>query len=90
MSPIKETDGYMIYVSQHGKYIEFPKRARYKRNPNRSYYSGDFADGEVVLFSNFSGDDDKTSMGYAWYFGTECKRGNFIDLDEVEEITDGE
>lgn len=88
MAPTGETETHMIYVTPRGKRLAFPKRARYKRNPMRVYTISDFADGEIVTFSNFSGDVKATSEGCAWYFGTDCKHGNLIDLDDIEEIVD--
>ena len=86
MAPTGETETHMIYVNAAGVRMEFPKVARYKRNPNRLYTINDFEDGEIVTFSNFCGNDKSTGQGYAWYFGTKSKHGNFIDLDEIEEV----
>ena len=90
MSPSKETETHIVYVSPQGKLINFPKRARYKRSPDRIYFSGDFADGEIVTFSNFSGNSVSTSDGNAWYFGCDCKHGRLININEIEELVDGE
>ena len=90
MSPSKETETHIVYVSPQGKLINFPKKAIYRRNPDRIYFSLDFADGEVVTFSNFSGKTSSTSEGYAWYFGWDCKHGRLININEIEELVDGE
>ena len=86
MSPSKETDTHMVYVSMTGKVVRFPKVARYRRNADRVYTINSFADGELVTFSNFSGNAQRTEDGNAWYFGQTCKHGDFINVDELEEI----
>lgn len=84
MSPLKETENTMVYVSPTGKVLEFPKIGWYKRDPNRVYTVMDFADGEYVTFSNFSDDSASTSEGNAWYFGWLSDHGRFINIDEIE------
>ena len=86
MSPSKETDTHMIYVSMTGKVVRFPKVAKYKRSVDHVYTINSFADGELVTFSNFSGNAQSTADGNAWYFGHMCKHGNLINIDELEEI----
>ena len=47
--------------------FNFPLKAKYKRNKNRIYFSGDFEDGEEIEFYCMSDKPSSSAKGYAFY-----------------------
>ena len=86
MPPTGEEENYMIYVTARGEVLRFPKRARYKRQPNRVYLYGDFDEGEEVTFSMFTERPNGTADGYAWYFSPVKQYGQICHLSNLEPI----
>jgi hypothetical protein len=47
--------------------MEFPKKAKYKRNENRIYFYGDFEDGEEIEFAYRCDKPNASAIGNVWY-----------------------
>ena len=54
------------YLEEHYG-LNFPMKAKYKRNKNRIYFSGDFEDREEIEFYYMSDKPSSSAKGYAFY-----------------------
>lgn len=54
------------YLKEHYG-IDFPMKAKYKRDKNRLYFVNDFEDGEEIEFYYLTNKPNASSKGYAWY-----------------------
>ena len=88
--PIGQTETHMLYVTSNGKVLRFPKHAYYRRSPDHVYVAGNFEDGEKVRFSAFCGNASNAENGVAWYYSNRTKHGEMVNINELEEMKDGD
>lgn len=67
-----------------------PLIARYKRNPNRIYFAGDFQDGELIRFWWNADKPSACAKGYAWYESIDESikwwRNEIVNISEIEDV----
>lgn len=74
----------MIEVyKQYG--FDMPLKAKYKRNPNRIYFSGNFQDNEEIEFFWDVEKPSSCALGYAFYMGKDGGT-QLVNIQELEPI----
>lgn len=66
--------------------INFPKRAKYKRDKNRIYFADDFNDGEQLEFVYHCTKPSAKAIGNAWYKSLENGRPKTPRLINIKEL----
>lgn len=64
--------------------MEFPKKAKYKRDENRIYFMDDFKDGEEIKFAYKCDKPSANAIGNAWYRSCESGNVNLINIKDLD------
>ena len=69
------------YLLKHYGF-NFPKKARYIRDKNRIYFSGDFDDNESIEFAWACDKPSSNALGYSYYYSSN-KGYKLVSIKEI-------